>query len=256
MLIQAFTSTISAYVMQCMALPKKLLDDIDRVNHNFLWRSSESSKRTHWVGWHKVTKAKEKAGLGIQSARGRNQALLAKLNWRFWMENDAVWEKVLRSKYCTSRRLHARNKDKLPCSRVWQAIQKGSEVFNKGIWWILGRNSNLSLWYNNWIAKAPLRTLIQGPFSEEEERFQVKDVFGPHGWDWSKISIQVPNNILMEINAMPYSLKTSLEEDKLIWNGDTRGDFELKSAYTIAIRCSEEEEEFMGSWVWKVDTLP
>ena len=102
MLIQAFTSTISAYVMQCMALPKKLLDDIDKVNHNFLWRSSESSKRTHWVGWHKMTKAKEKAGLGIQSARGRNQALLAKLNGRFWMENDALWEKVLRSKYCTS----------------------------------------------------------------------------------------------------------------------------------------------------------
>ena len=55
---------------------------------------------------------------------------------------------------------------------------------------------------------------------------------------------------------MPYSLKTSLEEDKLIWNDDTRGDFELKLAYTIAIKCSEEEEEFMGSWVWKVDTLP
>ena len=47
MLIQAFTSTISAYVMQCMALPKKLLDDIDRVNRNFLWGSSDSLKRTH-----------------------------------------------------------------------------------------------------------------------------------------------------------------------------------------------------------------
>ena len=104
--------------------------------------------------------------------------------------------------------------------------------------------------------KGPFKYLIQGPLSEEEERYQVKDVFVPHGWDWSKISIHVPNNILMEINAMPYSLRTSLEEDRLIWNDDNRGDFELKSAYTIAIRCSEEEEEFMGSWVWKVDTLP
>ncbi|XP_065629558.1 uncharacterized protein LOC112003977 [Quercus suber] len=188
MLIQASTSVIPTYVMQCTALPKKLLDDIDRVNRNFLWGSLESSKRMHWVGWYKVTKAKEKGGLGIQLAKGRNQALLAKLNWRFRMENDALW------------------------------------------------------------AKAPLRTLIQGPLSEEEEWFQVKDVFGPHGWDWSKISIQVPNNILMEINVMPYSLRTSLEEDRLIWNGDNRGDFELKSAYTIATRCSEEEEEFMGSW--------
>ena len=95
------------------------------------------------MGWHKVTKSKEKRGFGIQSTRGRNLALLAKLNWRFRTEKDALWEKVLRSKYCTSQRLNARNKDKLPCSRVWQAIQKGSEVFNKGILWIPGRNSNL-----------------------------------------------------------------------------------------------------------------
>ena len=167
--------------MQCTALPKKLLDDIDRVNHNFLWRSSESSRRIHWVGWHKVTKSKEKGGIGIQSARGRNQALLAKLNWRFQMEKDALWGKVLGSKYCTSWRLNARDKDKLPCSRVWQAIQKGSKVFNKGISWIPGRNSNLSLWYDNWATKDPLRALIQGPLVEEEERLRVKDVFGSHG---------------------------------------------------------------------------
>ena len=144
-LIQASTSTIPAYVMQCTALPKKLLDDIDRVNRNFLWGSLDSLKKTHWVGWHKVTKAKEQRGLGIQSARGRNQALLAKLNWRFRTEKDAVWAKVLRSKYCTSRRLHARAKDKLPCSRVWKAIQKGSEVFHKGTRWIPGQNSSLSI---------------------------------------------------------------------------------------------------------------
>ena len=137
-LIQASISTIPAYVMQSTTLPKKLLDDIDRVNRNFLWGSSDSSKRMHWVGWHKVTKAKDQGGLGIQSARGRNQALLTKLNWRFRTEKDALWAKVLRSKYCNNRRLHARASDKLPCSRVWKAIQKGSEVFHKGIQWILG----------------------------------------------------------------------------------------------------------------------
>ena len=55
---------------------------------------------------------------------------------------------------------------------------------------------------------------------------------------------------------MRYSLGASIEEDRLIWNGDKHGDFVLKSAYSIATRCSEEEEEFRGFWVWKVDTLP
>ena len=35
-LIQASTSTIPTYVMQCTALPTKLLDNINKVNHNFL----------------------------------------------------------------------------------------------------------------------------------------------------------------------------------------------------------------------------
>ncbi|KAL0012521.1 hypothetical protein SO802_007629 [Lithocarpus litseifolius] len=238
-LIQASTSTIPTYVMKCTALPKKLLDDIDRVNRNFLGGSSDSSKRTHWVGWHKVTKAKAQGGLGIQSARGRNQALLAKLNWRFRTEKDALWAKVLRSKYCNSRRLHARAKDKLHFFRVWKAIQKGSEVFHKGIRWIPGHNSSLSIWHDTWFAKAPLRTLIQGPLLEEEESLQVKEVFRPLGWDWSKISVQIPNDILMEINAMPCYLGASIEEDRLIWNGGKHRDFALKSAYSLATRCKQ-----------------
>jgi len=68
-------------------------------------------------------KPKMEGGLGIQSAKGRNQALLAKLNWRLCMENDALWAKVHKSKNYFSRRLNARNSDKLPCSRVWKAMK-------------------------------------------------------------------------------------------------------------------------------------
>ena len=132
-LIQASTSTIHAYIMQCTALPKKLLDNIDRVNRNFLWGSVDDAKKVHWVGWHKITKPKAEGGLGIQAAKGRNQALLAKLNWRFRMEKDALWVKVLNSKYWSYQRLNAKSCDKLPCSRTWKAMKMGGEVFNKGI---------------------------------------------------------------------------------------------------------------------------
>ena len=64
-LIQASTSTIPAYIMQSTALPKKFLDNIDRVNRNFLWGSTDEAKKVHWVGWHKVTKSKAEGGLGI-----------------------------------------------------------------------------------------------------------------------------------------------------------------------------------------------
>ena len=81
-LIQALSATIPAYVIQCTYIPNSILEGFDRVNRNFLWGSTdtESSKKIHWVGWQKVTKSKEEGGLGLQSAKGRNTALLAKLN--------------------------------------------------------------------------------------------------------------------------------------------------------------------------------
>ena len=50
----------------------------------------ENQRRMHWVGWQKVTKTKEEGGLGLQTARGRNIALLAKLNWRLHIEQDMI----------------------------------------------------------------------------------------------------------------------------------------------------------------------
>ena len=108
-LIQASTAAIPTYVMQCNLLPRRILDVIERVNRNFLWGTTESMRKIHWVGWHKVTKPKEDGGLGLQTTRGRNIAMLAKCNWRLNTEKEAPWAKILQAKYCNKRRLNAAN---------------------------------------------------------------------------------------------------------------------------------------------------
>ena len=112
--------------MSCNALTFRIvfMRGIDRVNRNFLWGSTESSKKIHWVGWQKVTKPKEKGGLGLQTAKGRNTALLAKLNWRFNIEKEALWARVLRQKYCSQRRINSANADKLQCSQILESSQE------------------------------------------------------------------------------------------------------------------------------------
>lgn len=49
-LIQASSAAIPSYVIQCAYLPGRILDGVDRVNRNFLWGSSNSAKKVHWVG--------------------------------------------------------------------------------------------------------------------------------------------------------------------------------------------------------------
>ena len=163
-LIQASFAAIPSYIMQCTKLLGRILDWLDRVNRNFLWRIIETAKRIHWVGWQKVTRTKEEGGLGLQAAKGRNTALLAKLNWRLHMErDDALWAQVLWQKYHNNRRLNASNPDRLPCSQVWTAIKGGREIFKKGSLMMISRDSNVSFWRGNWLNKGPLRNLIQGP---------------------------------------------------------------------------------------------
>lgn len=48
-------------------------------------------KKLHLVGWNKIIKPKDEGGLGIQQARAKNIALLAKLNWRLYHEKDSLW---------------------------------------------------------------------------------------------------------------------------------------------------------------------
>ena len=161
-LIQASSSTIPAYLMQCNLLLGKVLDGIDRVNRNFLWGSIEDKGKMHWVGWKKVTRPTDEGGLGIQTAKGRNTALLAKLNWRFHTEDKASWAKVLRMKYCSPQRLNSRSVSKLPSSRIWKGMLRGEEIFKKGVKWLPGFESKLEVWNDNWTSFGPLRSIIQG----------------------------------------------------------------------------------------------
>lgn len=92
------------------------------------------------------------------------------------MEQDALWTRVLRSKYYSSRRINSTKLNKLPCSQVWKGIKKGKATFLKGARWSLGKDSNLSFWSDKWSDIGPLRSAIQGPLTPETERLRVKDI--------------------------------------------------------------------------------
>ena len=182
-------------------------------------------------------------------------AYLSKLNWRFHEEKNALWSQVLRKKYLSQRRLRSSNERSLPSSRTWKALQKGKMIFNAGTRWSLGRDSDISFWFDNWTSEGPLRNLLHGPLTREEEELRIDDVATESGWNWCKISMVLPAEIYMEIKAMPYS-RVSDEKDKLIWAATSNGEFNLTSAYKLATIQSDFVPPFNGRWNWKLNLLP
>ena len=153
--------------MQCVALLTKIMNSIDRLSCNFLWGSSEGKKRLHLVSWKKITKSKKDGGLGIQAAKAKNVANLAKLNWRLHTKSSSPWARVLSQKYCYPKRLS--NAWFKPYSATWSAIRKGEFVFKKGAKWVVGKDNKLSLWFDKWLDRGPLRSLIARCLSRGEE---------------------------------------------------------------------------------------
>ena len=54
-------------------------------------------------------------------------------------------------------------------------MKKGMDTFNKGSRWLVGKESGLNVWQNNWTNGGSLRALIQGPITREASLLEVKD---------------------------------------------------------------------------------
>ena len=170
------------------------------------------------------------------------------------MEGEALWINVLKMKYYNHQRRAAANANKLPCSSIWAAMKKGMGSFNKGCRWMVTKNSTLNILHNYWPNGGPLRKMIQGPISQEANRLEIKDIMLDVGWDWEKLTFELPDEVKGLICTIPIS---TLEggSDKLALAGSSNGPFNVKSTYGIAME-SSNAIAFSASQIWKANLLP
>lgn len=134
-LIQLVTSTIPFYNMQTMELPRKVCDDIDKINRNFLWGDTENKKKIHLVNW----------GLGLRKAREQNSALLTKLGWNLLNDNSKLWCQILQSKYLKNHSFFSWSQKKNP-SHIWKSIYDTRDILRNCVKWRVGNGETISFW--------------------------------------------------------------------------------------------------------------
>jgi len=104
------------------------------------------------------------------------------------------------------------------------AIKKGEEAFNQGAKWLVGKNSLLSFWFDKWLDKGTMKSLIQGPLKWEEESLLLRDVITPFGCNWESIFFVIPKSLSLVIKAIPLPL-TNEGADRLSWSSSSSGSF-------------------------------
>uniref|UniRef100_A0A2N9EVU3 Reverse transcriptase domain-containing protein n=1 Tax=Fagus sylvatica TaxID=28930 RepID=A0A2N9EVU3_FAGSY len=120
--------------------------------------TSEEVAKFHLVKWDMVCSPYSHGGLAIKNLRRFNEALLGKWLWRFGVERDAFWRKVIMVKYGS---LDGGWMSKAPSGLygvgLWKFIQSRWVNFSKFVTFEVGDGSLIRFWDDVWCGEEPLK---------------------------------------------------------------------------------------------------
>ena len=141
---------------------------------------------------------------------------------------------ILKSKYfpfCDI--LHA-NLGSSP-SYTWRSIFNSLEVLRCGTRWSVVNGQLIHIWDDKWIPNPTTYKVISLPRPFEDYPM-VSSLIDPMT-RWWKLGVVRALFLPFEANRISkIPLCYNLPEDKLIWMGNKRGDFTIKSAYFVAVK--------------------
>ncbi|RVX15731.1 Twinkle-like protein, chloroplastic/mitochondrial [Vitis vinifera] len=199
---------------------------LEKIQRDFLWGGGNLDHKPHLVRWELVCLSKAKGGLGVKSLSLLNKTLLAKWNWRFANEREALWNQVIRGKYGEARGGW--------CSRevreahglgLWKGIRMGWKLVSDRLAFIVGNGRRVSFWRDRWCGESPLS--FNDWEIEEAERFMER--------------IQ-SKRVYEDV------------EDTVSWTETKSGKFSVKSLF-IALEAGGSSL-FPSSFIWNVNVQP
>lgn len=125
--VNSVLSTILIYLTSFYELPHWVIQRIDSMRCNYLWRGGrEGSKGYHLVNWKRACKKKEYGVLGVMNLRDMNRALLCKWWWKLYSHSSAKWTSFIQV-YCRRKKVRFGGTfypEKFPSSgKVWLKLE-------------------------------------------------------------------------------------------------------------------------------------
>ena len=103
-LINSVLSCLPLFMMSFFEIPRDVLKKLDYLRSRFFWQADNNKKKYRLARWNILCQPKDQGGLGIVDLSIKNVCLLSKWLYRL-LNEDGVWQRMLRNKYLTVKTL-------------------------------------------------------------------------------------------------------------------------------------------------------
>jgi hypothetical protein len=262
-LIRSTLSNLPTYFLSLFPIPADVATRIEKIQRNFLWGTTEEVAKIHLVRWDMVCSPYSHGGLAIKNIRRFNEALLGKWLWRFGVEREAFWRKIIMVKYGS---LEGGWVSKVPSGPhgvgLWKSIRSRWATFSKFVVFEVGDGSLIRFWDDVWCAEEPLRMAYPELYriacvkdAPVADFVQVRGnavhwevTFTRLAQDWELEAISSFFDLLYSANII------SSEKDKMCWKPARSKGFQVKSFYTQLT--SSGPGCFPWKSIWKAKVPP
>ena len=239
-LIKAVTQAIPTYTMSCFQLLKGLCEELERTERNFWWGQRDQEAKMAWVSWGKMCKSKLEGGMSFRNLQAFNLVMLAKQTWRILTIPNSLIARIYKAKYFPYSDILGA---KLGCnsSYAWRSIYNSLEVIKRGIRWRVGNGNMRHIWKDKWLP-TPTTHKVFSPQQDIGDFPMVLSIINKDTRHWKVDKVKrhfLPFEVETILNI---PLNYNLPEDSIIWMGNKRGVFSVKSAYYVALPLVEKSE--------------
>ena len=192
-----------------------------------------------------MCKSKFRGGMGFRKLQAFNLAMLAKQGWRLVLNPDSLVARIYKAKYYQHGDVFKAKLVSNP-SYAWRSIMNGLEMVKRVTRWRVGNGNLIHIWEDKWLPIPSTYKVIPPPPPKKKQFGDFPMVSALIDKDTRSWKVELIRSLFLPFKAitilnMPLSHK--LPEDKIIWVGNRKGDFTVKSAYYIALSVVETKDE-------------
>lgn len=194
-------------------------------------------KKFHLMNWSQVRQHLSLGGLGIRNLKLFNRALLGKWLWRFGNEREALWRRVISSKYGCLQGGWTTGTIQGPYGvGLWKNVRKDWVNFSHFLRYEVGDGSLVKFWTDRWCRRSTLKeaypelyciTWDKEALVADHIQYQTDSVtwvlnFIRHAQDWELESISSFMDLLYSSSVKGCGV------DKVCWQGSPQKGFQVK----------------------------